>query len=178
MKQYILTGGPSSGKTTLIGMLSDDFQTVPEAAELVIQEQQTKGIEIPQIQPNFQGLVYQKQKQQLEDLPYAPIAIFDRSIADGLAYCALFDKPVPDGLASEDLTNRFEEVFLIENLGFAQDNGIRYEDNDLSIKIQEQLFKTYRELGYNPIRVPAFCDLSKDDSIAQRMKIIYEQIKC
>lgn len=43
LEKYVLTGGPGTGKTTLLKELAKrGYQTVPEAARLVIQEEQRK----------------------------------------------------------------------------------------------------------------------------------------
>jgi predicted ATPase len=54
---HVITGGPCSGKTTLIDLLADKgFQTVPEIARLYMEKEIAKGRTIDDIRENVDAL--------------------------------------------------------------------------------------------------------------------------
>ena len=54
---HVITGGPCSGKTTLVDQLADKgFRTVPETARLYIEKEMARGRTIDEIRENADAL--------------------------------------------------------------------------------------------------------------------------
>ena len=99
-QKYVLTGGPCTGKTSLLKFLAKlGFQTVCEAAPIIMREEREKGKQIP-----WKDLVYFQQRvlnKQLEfesKLDLLPVVFVDRGTLDGLAYFELFKTKPPKKL--------------------------------------------------------------------------------
>src|SRR5947209_13855687 len=98
MKSYVITGGPSVGKTTVIQLLREKGYTVlPEAARMIIEEESTKGSEVLPWKnlARFQAEVARRQFRQ-EETNQFETRFLDRSLIDGYAYCMLGKVQVPE----------------------------------------------------------------------------------
>lgn len=170
---YVITGGPSSGKTTTINELSKlGFHIVPEAARILIDREKTNGKTLDQIrgdelEPDFQVRVL-KMKIEIENkAPKDKVVFFDRGIPDCIAYYEIL------GIDSKKLKElckekRYRRIFFLEQLTYKKDYA-RTEDIETVNKISELLFKTYVDLGYEIIRIPAM-------SIEDRIKMILSYV--
>ena len=177
----VITGGPFSGKTTLIEAFSQrGHHVVPEAAIQVIGELNDElGTEGQQEfrkhhRGEFQQLVLKRQIAQEE----AALAIgdgrpvfLDRSRIDGLAYCRHFDEEPPAELRAAVTQIRFHAVFVLETLKNAHvraDTG-RTSDRATSVALRDHLLGIYRELGYEPVQIP---EMSVTDRAAKILRDI------
>lgn len=97
---YVLTGGPSSGKTTTIELLSArGFKTTVEHARHYIQTQMQKGETVEQVRRNqerFQMGVLDMQLEQEAILSPNDIVFLDRALPDALAYYYFLELPIND----------------------------------------------------------------------------------
>ena len=155
-KKYVLTGGPCTGKSSLINLFKKmGYQTVQEAAAIIMREEREKGKEVPWEDLNcFQSRVLNKQLEFENKLDPIPIAFVDRGTLDGMAYFKLFEKTPPHELFQKALENRYDGIFLLDFLPFYNKNKIRTESFLTAKKIHAFLKKTYKNAGYNVIEVP------------------------
>jgi nicotinamide riboside kinase len=114
----------------------------------------------------------------------AGIILMDRALPDSLAY-AQFDLPehLKDIFLFEDnehlrlqLLNRYQLVVVFEALPFIEDGVRRLEENEFRTEFTEELFETYRQLGYDVEFIPATVndvELSKEE----RAELVIEAIK-
>lgn len=161
-----LTGGPHSGKTTLLAELAArGFTTVPEAALGVIEElvaelgrDQARAWRLTHV-PQFQERIAQRQLQ----LEYAArqesaAAVFcDRGLVDGLAYMRLVGAPPTPFVNAAVQSSRYDVIVLCEIcLPFKSrvETG-RTSDLQRAREIEASLVATYREFGYELLRLPA-----------------------
>ncbi|MBI4140585.1 ATP-binding protein [Candidatus Woesearchaeota archaeon] len=153
MEKYVITGGPCTGKTTLVNALEQHgYVVIPEAARQIIYEEKQKsdGI-LPWTDfSGFQNLVVRRQIS-LEASVDADFG--DRSGIDGIAYCWLGNVCVPDELAKYVASAKYSAVFLLDRLPYKQD-AERVEDDATAEKIHGLIETAYRECGHNIIRVP------------------------
>lgn len=169
---YVITGGPSSGKTTVVNELAKlGFLTYPETARLFINGEIKKGKLIKEIRENeaeFQKKVL-KMKIEIEKLaPKDKIVFFDRAIPDSIAYyqiCGLDPKEVLKFCKKK----RYRKIFFLEQLLFKNDYA-RVEDGKTVKKLNKLLKASYNKLGYKIINIPAM--LVKD-----RVKKILGEIR-
>ncbi|MCP4400474.1 MAG: ATP-binding protein [bacterium] len=162
--RVVITGGPCSGKTTLVQALRErGFHTLPEAALTVIErlnreygvvQQKTWRRSHP---VEFQRLVTQQQAEQETRIPADAGVIFcDRGRYDALAYFQLFEIVMPEDLLRLIEETAYAQVFLLDTLSdFSQraDTG-RTSDRQASIRLCALLEQVYQHYGYTPIHVP------------------------
>ena len=153
MRKYVLTGGPGTGKTTLLERLATEgFATVPESARQVIRKQQPDGA-LPWTDPGaFQELVLQGQEEAERSLEGE--VFLDRGFADGIAYTEVLgcgiDSRVYDLIRAADYTR----VFFLEQLPSFDQDAERREDRNLAERIHAKLYEVYDRLGCDIVRVP------------------------
>lgn len=169
-KKYILTGGPGSGKTSILLSLGKKGEyIIKEAAEDTIKFYRSKGIDNPWDYEDFQTEILNLQIQREKDIPDGIERVFiDRGIPDGLAYSNPKSKIYEKTLIEANKT-RYEKIFVIESLGFLENTIIRREDSKKAIEIGLRLQDIYTDLGYNIIKIPAF-------PLEKRVELILEII--
>jgi predicted ATPase len=165
--RVVITGGPCSGKTTLIEELAArGYQIAPEAAILVISAlNQELGVEGQkdwrrQNLAEFQCRVLQTQLELEEQAlssrksEQEPV-FFDRGCIDGLAYCKYFQTEPPTALCDAAKDASYDQVFVLDTLDDFQERSEegRTSDQSTSIALGALLEETYRDHGYAPIRV-------------------------
>ena len=172
MKKFVLTGGPCTGKTTLLEELGKrGFQIVPEVPRLVMKEEQSKGGSIlPWIDlPGFEKIVFERQVEFESKLNDRPEAFLDRGIPDILSYHKVNSLAPPEELIRSAERNKYDGVFLLDKLPFFENDPERKEDPEMAEKIHQTIRETYGELGYDVIDVPPL-------SIEERAKFIIEKL--
>lgn len=147
--KYIITGGPCSGKTTLLNALKNEgFDTIPEAARMVMLE--------GRFHPKHNGTSFQREvalrQRQLESLAETDVFI-DRGIPDGLAYCKVQGYPPPPELERLARTAQYDKVFLLERLPWKNDEQ-RWEDEETQTRLHQAIRDAYEQLGHKPVTVP------------------------
>lgn len=170
MKKYVLTGGPGIGKTTVIEILSSiGYEIVPEAARIIIEEEQLKNSgALPwKDLERFQTLVAQKQLEDEEKIK-KEVVFLDRGIIDGYGYCTLANIQPPE-LILNNASNRYEKVFILEPLELYENDSVRFENHSEAKKIHRAIIEAYQHFGYEPIFVPV---MSPDD----RVKFILDNL--
>jgi predicted ATPase len=173
MKKYVLTGGPSVGKTTVIEILaSRGYTVVPEAARQIIQEERQKGSDILPSKnlKRFQECVAERQLLD-EEKATGDIVFLDRSLIDGYAYCVLGNVSVP-AIVSENGRGRYDTIFFLESLGAYIEDGIRSRTLEDATKIHLKIKEVYSEFGYHPISVPVLPPEERVDFILKKIFLL------
>ena len=170
MKKYILTGGPGTGKSTLILALEQRGEhVIREAAEDYIKIRQAQGQPEPWTEPDFQEKILELQLKREAKIPQeAKRAFIDRGVADGLAYTEeeQICKKIKE---AEKQAGYAKKVFLVEHLGYTQKTEVRREDHEEAKRLGQKLEKVYKELGYETIKIPA-------GTVEERLEKILEEI--
>jgi predicted ATPase len=171
---YVITGGPSSGKTTLIDELSKlGHKTIPEAARVVIDEAIKKGISVEALRADekkFQDEVM-RLKGEIEGSYDKNVAtFFDRGIHDTLAYFRFYGFEIDDWIKDLMDGSRYQKVFLLEPLPTFKEDYARTEDHDFAKKLHKLIHDAYTEFEMEPIHVPAM-------SLEERLKFILDKVK-
>ena len=167
---YVIIGGPCSGKTTVIERLGElGFETVPESARLILQELKISDPRL--IRDSFQNHVFQRQLEaELEISSGNAPCFLDGGIFDGCAYY------LNDGLAVPrifDTVNgaRYKRAFLFEPLDFFINDGVRYQSTS-SNEIAELLFQSYSGRGVPIERIP---NMQVDRRVSAICEIVQKQ---
>jgi len=168
---YVITGGPSSGKTTIISKLTEiGYQTVPESSRLLIDKGMTEGKTLEEIRVNekeFQLKVLEMKISFENELPKDKTVFLDRGIPDTIAYFQLYGFDVQEILET-CLEKRYRKIFFLEPLAFEKDYA-RIEDEKTAKKLNELIKNAYTELGYEVVSVPNM-------PIEERVKFIMSKL--
>ena len=156
---FVITGGPSAGKTTLIEALEAcGLHVEHESARIVIDEGIAAGKTIEQIRADegaFQDIVYKHKVEREKRLDPDELIFFDRGMQDTFAYLTLHGLPISPHLEDEMLAATYRKVFLLEPFGYKRDYA-RTE----SLEEQDQLFHllhdVYIRSGVTVEIIPAF----------------------
>ncbi|NDE84077.1 MAG: hypothetical protein EB044_04880, partial [Actinobacteria bacterium] len=132
-KWYVITGGPSSGKTTTVNLLQDlGYKTTIEVARHYIDLQRINGRSTEQVrenQRNFQHKILNIQLRLEKRLDPDQLVFLDRALPDELAYYNYF-KLEPDSKLINSLHKfTYKKVFIMELLPLHKDYA-RTEDSN------------------------------------------------
>lgn len=169
---YVITGGPSSGKTTVLNELAKlEYVIYPEAARVFIDQEMAKGKSLKEIRGNeaeFQRKVLKLKIEVEKAAPKDKTVFFDRAIPDSIAYyqiCGLDPKEVLKFCKRRV----YKKIFLFEQLPFENDYA-RIEDGKTIKKLNKLLKESYKNLGYEVI-------VMSPVSVKERVKMILAEIK-
>lgn len=178
-KRIVITGGPGSGKTSLIHYLEKNgYSVMHEVSRQVILQAQKEGIE--QLFLDNPILFSQKLLEgRLEQFIMAaeceaPILFYDRGLPDVTAYMDFADSHYPAAFSEECLRNRYDVVFVLppwEEI-YEQDNE-RYESFEQAEKIFHFLKSGYENYGYLINEVPVGTIEERVDFILKTLKKLY-----
>ncbi|MBW1296558.1 AAA family ATPase [Aquimarina litoralis] len=165
--KIVITGGPSTGKTSIINQLNEDgFFCFPEFIRSITQEAK-QGDDAMEITSNpivsvadphnfnlqlLKGRIDQYQDPSADDKKFS---FYDRGIPDVLAYMDLFDQTYDETFTEACKTYRYDKIFLLppwKDIYISDDE--RYESFDESQQVYQHLLATYSRFGYNCIEVP------------------------
>ena len=153
---YVITGAPSSGKTTLLERIASlGYQTVPEAARVFIDTERARGRTLREIRADealFQQIVLGLKVKIERRTPTDQLTFFDRGIPDSTAYYQIC-KQDPAPVLQASRKRRYKGVFLLSRLPFENDYS-RVEDEATAEMLDELLYRSYTDLGYKVVRVP------------------------
>jgi|SRR3989344_1729985 len=154
---YVLTGGPCSGKTTLIDELKQrGYPVFPEPARIVIAAELAQGKIIQDILADPRALQHKILAHYLELATEAPkdqILFLDRGIPDVVAYYRKFNLSGDEVLQKALASVRYRNVFLLDMIEFAND-AERYETPQEAAILHRYLRDAYTDQGYDVIEVP------------------------
>jgi predicted ATPase len=168
---FIITGGPGSGKTSLLDALEKmNYKRSVEAGRGIIQQQVVIGgralpwddkLLFAELMLSWEIRSYQIAEQ------WAGIGFFDRGVPDIAAYLMLSNLPVPKYVQRAIETFRYNPRVLIAPPWreiFTQDRE-RKQDFDEAIRTYEALVKTYNRNGYKLVELPC-------TSIEERVRFV------
>lgn len=156
----VITGGPGTGKSTLISALIErGYTCMPEISREVTLEAQKNGIDQlfltnPLL---FSELLLKGRLDQYNTSikPNTDIVFFDRAIPDVLAYMDYIGDSYPDSFSETSKDNKYDIVFMLKpwKAIYKSDNE-RYESFEQAKEIYKHLLNTYTSHNYQPIDVP------------------------
>jgi predicted ATPase len=159
-RYFVLTGGPGSGKTTLIEALGAAGHPVaPEAGRGIIRHQMAiSGPGLPWVDPALFAelmLAWEMRSHEAARDETGPV-FFDRGVPDVIGYLKLTGLPVP--LRAEEAAKSFRynrTVFVLPPWPeiFRQDSE-RRQDLAEAQRTYEAMVETYTACGYRLVEVP------------------------
>ena len=158
--QIVITGGPGTGKTSLIKELeSKSHYCLHEISRQITLEAQKKGIsQLFLTEPLlFSEMLLEGRIQQFLDAEnFSCDHVFiDRGIPDVVAYMDFFGNDYPRVFTDVCREYVYEKIFLLPPWKeiYVSDNE-RYENFEEAEIIYGHLKKSYEEAGYQPEEVP------------------------
>lgn len=153
----VITGGPSSGKTTTVNILRErGYVTTIEHARHYIDTQRVTGRTVEEIRANqlaFQRGVLDMQIEEEEGLDPKALVFLDRALPDALAYYRFLGLEPDADYLSLIRPGVYRAVFVLDLLPLAADYA-RTEDRAAQIEIHRLLTEVYTKLGYHTRAVP------------------------
>ncbi|MGB3387500.1 MAG: AAA family ATPase [Pseudaminobacter sp.] len=157
---FVVTGGPGSGKTTLITALSAaGFCSTVEAGRAVIRHQAAiNGPALPWNDPALFAelmLCWEMRSHAMASGETGPV-FFDRGLPDIAGYLRLSGLPVPAHVETAAKTMRYNRrVFILPPWPeiFSQD-GERRQDFREAERTYEAMIDAYTTYGYDLVTVP------------------------
>ena len=166
-KRIVITGGPGTGKTSIINVLKKKnfhcFEEIIRTLTLAAKKEHDTSAQVSNpiafvndpmlFNTNLlNGRVEQfRQAGTIEK----DICFFDRGIPDVLAYMAFFNQSYDDKFINACRDNVYSHVFLLPpwKALYTSDNE-RFESFNESQKIHQHLVEVYNRFGYNIMNIP------------------------
>lgn len=177
-RRYIITGGPGSGKTSIINELAKrGYLIAPEAATDIIEERLQQNIQAPWMADDYHIKVSTLMAKRQEKVRNSKetVVFFDRGHLDGITYILLQRRKLPQEVVSyvqATINESFfdKKVFFIENLEFCEQAPHRDENLEEALEKSRQIKRNYQALGYEVINIPP-------GTIEQRSEWILNQVQ-
>jgi len=169
---YVITGGPSSGKTTTVELLKQrGYKTTIEHARHYIDTGRVTGKTTGEIRANhlvFQRGVLDMQIEQEKQLAPDEVVFLDRALPDALAYYHFLNLPEDREMKDAIHQASYKKVFIMDPLPLQRDYA-RTEDETAQKRIHELLTKVYESLPFPVIHVPVLPPEERVDFILKRL---------
>lgn len=171
--RIVITGGPGSGKSSLIASLSEiGFPCMEEAARKVIRDFQELEFSPWGNITEFIRLVYERIFSDLHQ-PACQSTFCDRGILDCIAYLNEAGRPIPDYLKNFDPHLYYApEVFILPPWPeIYQEEPARRQDYAKAVSLYHSLKNTYLEYGFRLVEVPKLSIERRADFILESLKL-------
>lgn len=171
---YVITGGPSSGKTTTVNLLKDrGYITTFEHARHYLDTQRLKGKTVEETrkkQSEFQLGVLEMQIEQENEISPDVMVFLDRAIPDALAYYRFLNLPEDEKLTQALQTVSYKKIFVLDSLLIKKDYA-RNEDSAAQEKIHDLLIDVYQSLHFPVVRVPVLFPEERVEFILKNLQL-------
>lgn len=170
----VITGGPSSGKSTVIRLLKDmGFETTIELARHYIDLQRMNGRSTEEIRANqrqFQHKVLNMQINVEKKLDPKELVFLDRGLPDELAYYKYFNLQPDEKLIAHLDDNRYRAIFILDLLPLDKDYA-RTEDVAAQKALHQMIIDTYLERGEPIVFVPVLPPKERVEFILDKLGV-------
>lgn len=169
---YVITGGPSSGKTTTVNLLRErGYKTTIEHARHYIDTERITGKTVEEIRANqllFQRGVFDMQIAEEGSLSPDDTVFLDRAIPDARAYYRFLSLPEGQKLTDAIQAASYKKVFILDPLPLAKDYA-RTEDESAQLTLHRLLSEVYESLPFPVVHVPVFPPEERVNFILQNL---------
>ena len=168
----VITGAPSSGKTSVIDALtSRGYAVQGEVARELIEECLRQGLSLADVKADggkqLQADILRIKTSREKQLAPLDTVFMDRGMPDSISYFRLAGLDTNAAMAA-CRHFRYRAVFIFDRLPVIRD-GVRSEDEAAAMQIDVMLEADYRSLGYVPVRVPVMPIAARTDFILKTL---------
>jgi predicted ATPase len=159
---FVITGGPCSGKTTLVHALKKEgYGAIEEVARKILREEKHNGGTVASYKnsPPFLELELQKSIANFERAQREnerTFTFFDRGIPDIISYARLCNVPISSHLDEAALKYRYNKIVFIAppwRAIYCTDPE-RTESYEEAVRISHIIAAVYQEYGYSLVELP------------------------
>ena len=168
IKRIIITGGPSSGKSSIITRLQQlGYNCFEEISREIIK---TKKVITSYKNFDFEDTVFNMRKKQFDEA--SGLHFYDRSMIDGIAYMRKNNIKIPDKMLESINECNYEKIVFITPpwKKIYHKDAERLENFKEAKEIYKLLKEVYQSFGYQLIKIPL-------DTVNQRVKFILSNEK-
>ncbi len=169
---YIISGGPGTGKTSVIKELKKKgFRVLDEAArKIALKDSRFISKNIKEINPvKFQKAIFELQRKSYLRIKPSKLIFSDRGFGDTLAYYKINNLRIPKEKFDYAKKFRFNKIFILNPLSFYVTDELRTESKKEQRIIQKEIINMYKKLDYKPIKVPSNSIKERVDFILKNM---------
>lgn len=171
MSRIVFTGGPGTGKTTLIQQLKKLGHTVYEdAATKLILSGMNAPVHSKAASADFGQKVFKTRCNDFLNGHYNRPLFYDRGLPDILGYSHFLGKKPEPQLLEAIEKYRYDQVFVFspwEKIYCR--NSYRQENYSVAARIHDSILKAYQYSGYSWISMP-------ESSVSDRVSFIQSQL--
>ncbi len=169
---YVVTGGPASGKTTIVNLFRErGYTTTIEHARHYLYTQRVKGRTAEEVRKNqreFQLAVLEMQIEQEASLSPTELVFLDRAIPDSLAYYNFLELEPDKKLLDVLKKVSYKKIFVLDLLPMVHDYA-RKEDGVAQKRIHELIIRVYESLHFPIVVVPVLPPEDRADFILNHL---------
>lgn len=159
-KKIVLTGGPGTGKTSIIQLLETrNYTILPEISREIILRAQKDGIDQLFLEQPllFSELLLEGRIEQYKvaETAQTDYVFIDRGIPDVVAYMDYFKSDYPSIFREVCKQYTYDSIFILPPWkGIYRQDNERYESFEQACEIHNYLMERYINSGYRPTLVP------------------------
>ncbi len=176
--KVVITGGPSTGKTTVINaLIKRGYFCMEEISRQVTRKAQEEGIEQLFLEDPllFSKLLLKGRIQQYKEASKGneKLIFFDRGIPDVHAYMNYMGVAYPDTYLKNSRNYKYDYVLLMppwEKIYITDTE--RYESFEQSLAIYNHLKHAYEDLGYEVMEIPITSVEERIDFILKTINVL------
>lgn len=173
--RIVFTGGPGSGKSTIIEELEKlGYKIVPEPARTIITHYEKHSPELhPKLSKENRRLFQiEIEKKTYEDFNNNSYGFFDRSVLDEVGYRNRFGIEISNELDIFCKNNRYDMVFFFPFWKEIYKNDrVRHEKPAEAERVGKFIFNAYTKYKYDPLIVPKLSVKNRLDYILSNIMI-------
>jgi len=171
MVNYIIAGGPCTGKSSVIDALESlGYNVLKEAArEVAGSDERFIGKSVNEIDHElFEDAIFDFQKDLFRELG-DEVFFADAGIGDSFGYRKFRGVPVGQDLLDLAREIKHDKVFVLDVLDFYENDELRTETREEQKIIHDYIIEAYGELGYDVVFVPVM-------SVEDRVSFILDKV--
>ena len=157
-KKIVLTGAPSTGKTSLLQKLSHPEVTCfEEVSRTLIATAQKGGVVNPFVSNPmaFSEALFDQRLEDYFSQKKTRVHLYDRGIHDVVAYLNHIREKIPETMLANCHKYPYDIVFILPpwKAIYTKDSE-RLESFEEAVKLHQALISTYKKFGMNCIEIP------------------------
>jgi len=168
----VITGPPSSGKTTTIDLVhAAGHKVSPDSTRALIGRVAAEGRDAEEFRfaDDFQPRVLDAMERAESILDPDERTFLEYALPCNIAFHRTEGLDLTPGLDEAARRYRYQAVFILDPLRWESD-AERVEDEQYQRQVHRHMFDVYRELGYSPTAVPAADPQVRVDSILASLR--------